>query len=116
MYKSHLVLTAIIFCLYGVETNGFSTQLKMKQKSTSSMKMNGNNLNRRSFMTDLGAGATTFGGITLLSPSAFAANLPSTETKAPDFELPNSRGDGKTSLKDLTKDGKWTVLYFYPGA
>lgn len=80
------------------------------------MKMNGNNLNRRSFMADLGAGATTFGGITLLSPSAFAANLPSTETKAPDFELPNSRGDGKTSLKDLTKDGKWTVLYFYPGA
>merc|ERR1712127_475417 len=50
-------------------------------------------------------------------PSAIAApNLPATEMKAPDFELPNSRGDGNTSLQDLTKAGKWTVLYFYPGA
>lgn len=37
--------------------------------------------------------------------------------KAPDFELPNSRGSGQiTTLDALTKTGKWTVLYFYPGA
>jgi peroxiredoxin Q/BCP len=36
--------------------------------------------------------------------------------KAPDFDLPNSQGEGSTTLSSLAKDGKWTVLYFYPGA
>lgn len=45
------------------------------------------------------------------------ASLPKTGKKAPDFELPNSRGDGTTTtLSALTKSGKYTVLYFYPGA
>lgn len=43
--------------------------------------------------------------------------MPSSGAKAPDFELPNSRGSGDvTTLQSLTKTGKWTVLYFYPGA
>lgn len=45
-----------------------------------------------------------------------AQALPAVGAKAPTFELPNSRGDGSTSLNALTKSGKWTVLYFYPGA
>jgi len=47
---------------------------------------------------------------------ASAGTVPKTGAKAPSFELPNSRGQGSTSLGSLTKDGKWTVLYFYPGA
>jgi len=47
---------------------------------------------------------------------AMAATLPSTGTKAPMFELENSKGTGKTSLEGLVRSGKWTVLYFYPGA
>lgn len=46
---------------------------------------------------------------------AYAA-VPATGAKAPDFDLPNSRGEGTTSLNSLAKTGKWTVLYFYPGA
>jgi len=36
--------------------------------------------------------------------------------KAPAFALPNSRGEGQTTLQDLVQSRKWTVLYFYPGA
>jgi AhpC/TSA family len=36
--------------------------------------------------------------------------------KAPSFTLPNSRGEGTTSLEQLVQSNKWTVLYFYPGA
>lgn len=49
-------------------------------------------------------------------PATASTTLPETGAKAPDFDLPNSRGEGSTSLKTLTHDGKWTVLYFYPGA
>ncbi|CAB9500940.1 D-alanine--D-alanyl carrier protein ligase [Seminavis robusta] len=35
---------------------------------------------------------------------------------APSFELPNSQGEGTTSLQGLVESGRWTVLYFYPGA
>jgi len=36
--------------------------------------------------------------------------------QAPEFELENSRGNGLTTLDQLKQNGKWTVLYFYPGA
>jgi len=36
--------------------------------------------------------------------------------QAPEFELENSRGNGLTTLQQLKQNGKWTVLYFYPGA
>jgi peroxiredoxin Q/BCP len=60
-----------------------------------------------------------FGGAALsvsTAHSAASATVPTTGTKAPSFELPNSRGEGTTSLQSLTKTNKWTVLYFYPGA
>lgn len=69
---------------------------------------------RRAFLGAVGAAtATTLA--TVPSPAS-AAGLPTADARAPSFELPNSRGDGKTSLEALTKGGKWTVLYFYPGA
>ncbi len=58
--------------------------------------------------------------------SSSSSSVPSLNTPAPDFELPNSRNnnindDGinattTTSLTSLLNTKKWTVLYFYPGA
>lgn len=74
---------------------------------------------RRAFVRDTAFGAVSLAALTVLSPPFAAqasAPLPKTGARAPDFELPNSRKDGTTSLRDLVKTGKWTVLYFYPGA
>ena len=69
--------------------------------------------NRRRFLSAAGGAAA----LALKPASSFASpEMPQAGTKAPDFELPNSRGNGLTSLSSLTKTGKWTVLYFYPGA
>lgn len=58
----------------------------------------------------------TSSALTIHSSAALAAgSVPTVGAKAPDFKLPNSLG-GETSLSDLTKTGKTTVLYFYPGA
>lgn len=78
---------------------------------------------RRSFINT--ATTTTFGGIiastivgntNILPSNAIEYITPETNEKAPIFELPNSRGTGETSLDILINTGKWTVLYFYPGA
>jgi len=87
-------------------------QLRGEDISTSLMQ-------RKAFFRTL-AGTTTVvlgAGMGVVSPplAANAEPLPQTGTKAPLFELPNSNG-GITGLDDLTKTGKWTVLYFYPGA
>mmetsp|Transcript_1753 Transcript_1753/g.3710 ORF Transcript_1753/g.3710 Transcript_1753/m.3710 type:complete len:216 (-) Transcript_1753:518-1165(-) len=58
----------------------------------------------------------TAGAATLLTRAESALAIPAVGAKAPSFDLPNSRGDGSTSLNALTGSGKWTVLYFYPGA
>jgi peroxiredoxin Q/BCP len=63
--------------------------------------------------------ATSFGILSPMLTNSLvqpvqAASVPS--GKAPSFSLPNSSGEGKTDLEDLLKTGKWTVLYFYPGA
>lgn len=74
---------------------------------------------RRSFV-ESGAVAAALGVASLATPNAaFAAEttgLPAQGAKAPDFELPNSRGSGLVTLDGLVKNSKWTVLYFYPGA
>jgi peroxiredoxin Q/BCP len=54
--------------------------------------------------------------VLVASPASTLAVTPPTGAKAPEFVLANSRGEGETSLAKLTKSGKWTVLYFYPGA
>jgi len=57
-------------------------------------------------------------GSTCNPQAAFAKDgIPKTGAKAPEFDLPNSRSQGNLSSDDLlSKTGKWTVLYFYPGA
>lgn len=44
-----------------------------------------------------------------------ASPVPSLGGPAPDFSLMNTRGK-QVTLDALAADGKWTVLYFYPGA
>jgi peroxiredoxin Q/BCP len=70
---------------------------------------------RRGFLNTATAAAVSAAGLVAL-PGASWADLPSEGKKAPSFELPNSRGNGMTTLEALTTAKKWTVLYFYPGA
>eukprot|EP00523_Entomoneis_sp_CCMP467_P007215 CAMPEP_0168726116 /NCGR_PEP_ID=MMETSP0724-20121128/4505_1 /TAXON_ID=265536 /ORGANISM="Amphiprora sp., Strain CCMP467" /LENGTH=212 /DNA_ID=CAMNT_0008772925 /DNA_START=30 /DNA_END=668 /DNA_ORIENTATION=+ len=61
--------------------------------------------------------ATTAGAVAMVGNAESASAVPAVGAKAPAFELPSSRGDGSaTSLSNLVNSGKWTVLYFYPGA
>jgi thioredoxin-dependent peroxiredoxin len=69
---------------------------------------------RRAFLQNAVVAAATLA--VGASPSLAADTVAATGSKAPFFELPNSRGNGLTSLDNLVKTGKWTVLYFYPGA
>jgi peroxiredoxin Q/BCP len=79
-----------------------------------SLSLSNEKLSRRGFVGGV-VGSVPF----LVASGAQAAEapvIPQTGAKAPAFELPNSRGDGTTSLQKLVKSGKWTILYFYPGA
>jgi thioredoxin-dependent peroxiredoxin len=85
---------------------------------------------RRSFLSKIVT--TTVGGSCIVATSPQLSNAatqtdvtmkntmspttPPTNMKAPNFVLPNSRDSGETSLNKLIQNGKWTVLYFYPGA
>ena len=69
---------------------------------------------RRAFVGSLGSAALAWAVGPQLSVADGSAPLAG--NMAPSFELPNSRGNGVTTLEGLTQSGKWTVLYFYPGA
>lgn len=75
---------------------------------------------RRSFVETSAVAVAALGVASLVAPEAALAaestGLPAQGAKAPDFELPNSRGSGLVTLDGLVKNSKWTVLYFYPGA
>lgn len=75
---------------------------------------------RRAFLVKVSAavvGASSMPSLASAVEASPPSSLPMSGAKAPDFELPNSRGTGEvTTLNTLTKTGKWTVLYFYPGA
>jgi peroxiredoxin Q/BCP len=80
---------------------------------TNGLSLSDQGVGRRAFLGAVGAASLALNpGVGVASD----ANLASAGAKAPEFELPNSRGNGLTSLDALTKSGKWTVLYFYPGA
>jgi len=71
------------------------------------------NLSRKAFISTATAATLAIPKIA----SATNSNLPTVGTKAPGFTLPNARDEGVlVNLTDLVKTGKWTVLYFYPGA
>jgi peroxiredoxin Q/BCP len=77
---------------------------------------------RRAFLGAVGvASAASITSVVLpdmgsANAASDASTIASAGAKAPSFELPNSRGNGLVSLDSLTQSGKWTVLYFYPGA
>ena len=105
--KNLLHTCAALLALAGVEVRSFASINNGQELSLDS---------RRVFLAK--SVATTVGVSTVLctgGKSTLAAS-PVIGAKAPSFDLPNSRGDGTTSLIDLVKSGKWTVLYFYPGA
>lgn len=101
--------------------NNNNAEMKLPLSLASSAKSN-----RRSFLSSsvnvAGAGLLSFAVITQRPRDANSADappsvMPAVGTKAPEFKLPNSKGDGSTTtLQSLTKNNKWTVLYFYPGA
>ncbi|KAL7568484.1 hypothetical protein ACA910_012194 [Epithemia clementina (nom. ined.)] len=111
--KSYRVAVAASLALCGVEawsfgpiTIGQTTQTTERLSQLDS---------RRSFVQK--ALSSTLGIASVLSTrQSVLAVSPAIGSKAPPFDLPNSRGEGTTSLKDLVSTGKWTVLYFYPGA
>lgn len=83
--------------------------------------VSGNKNSRRMFLTEsverIIGGTTTAFLVPDIANAASAPpkNAPMIGKKAPDFNLMNSKGDF-INLATLTKTGKWTVLYFYPGA
>jgi peroxiredoxin Q/BCP len=94
--------TLLLLAVYGVAVSALSSP----SSGASS---------RRAFVQKVALTSAVATAATVFPTSTLAATPP-TGAKAPEFELPNSRGDGITSLARLTKSGKWTVLYFYPGA
>lgn len=74
-------------------------------------------IDRRNLLTKgfLGGAAAAFTGTFTLTTGAqkAGADVPAEGIEAPDFSLPSSLGK-PLSLADLTKGGKYTVLYFFP--
>lgn len=100
--------TLLLLAVYGVAVSALAPSPSNSASSSSS---------RRAFVQKaVGLTSASVASILVTSPASTLAATPPTGAKAPQFELPNSRGDGVISLKKLTKSGKWTVLYFYPGA
>lgn len=102
--------TAIGWTLFLAVKCGVVTALAPLQPSTGGKN---NKISRRSFVGGVAASAPF---LVANVAQAEAQTVPQAGSKAPSFELPNSRGDGTTSLQKLVQTGKWTVLYFYPGA
>ena len=75
-------------------------------------------MGRRAFFRrgTVAAIASSAAATTVAQPAlAASSSLPTLGTPAPDFSLISSRGRTVT-LDALAADGRWTVLYFYPGA
>lgn len=80
-----------------------------------------NNLSRKAFIST--TTAATFLALPQIAKAASVAGATASEggpgvgAKAPEFTLPNAKEEGvDVALSGLLKTGKWTVLYFYPGA
>jgi len=114
------VAIALAICLPSLPFATPFSAMNSNQQQLRGEDVDGAMMERKAFFRTL-AGTTTAvlgAGMGVVSPPLLPANaepLPQTGTKAPTFTLPNSNG-GNTALDDLVKTGKWTVLYFYPGA
>mmetsp|Transcript_14128 Transcript_14128/g.18512 ORF Transcript_14128/g.18512 Transcript_14128/m.18512 type:complete len:220 (-) Transcript_14128:507-1166(-) len=77
--------------------------------------MSGVEISRKNFLQKSVATAGVVTASSFVSgQAASAAAIPAVGTPAPSFSLPSNAGKD-ISLSDLTKTGKYTVLYFYPG-
>ena len=56
----------------------------------------------------------SMGPLSAMAAETGGAELFSKPKAAPDFTLPTTSGTGELGLKDLVKQKKWVVLYFYP--
>jgi|UniRef100_A0A7S2XNK5 peroxiredoxin Q/BCP len=111
MFKGNRLVVALLAALLASQCESFSI-MKMSSSVPEA--------SRRTFLsrvvtTTAGVGVVMAGGVAG-GPLIAAAALPTTGIKAPSFKLPSSREAINTTLDDLTAGGKWTVLYFYPGA
>lgn len=110
---SRIFLTVGLFLAATSVASGLSVQ----QRGGASIASGRTGVDRRTFVGITVSTAAASTATIVSSPAPASADvLPQQGAKAPEFELPNSRGNGLTSLDGLTKNGKWTVLYFYPGA
>lgn len=114
-------ITIVAFVL--AASASLSSGLSMKTPSSSNNNAAAAASSRRSFVETgalasfgIAASSLAIGQQPAFAASSEAAGLPAQGAKAPDFELPNSRGNGLVTLDTLTNSKKWTVLYFYPGA
>ena len=109
------ILSSVLGLAYSVTALAPSSKHQPRTTPTTTTTMN-NKVSRRNFVESAMV-ALPFLTTTATQGAAWAADtVPQAGTKAPPFELPNSRGQGTTSLKSLVQSGKWTILYFYPGA
>lgn len=105
-----LTILVSVFLNLARHASSFSSN-KMTMSISNDRKMIKNS-SRRAFMTTTASVLPLYYGA---YTSNAATNLPSTGIRAPEFELPNTEG-ATVNLDSLISNGKWTVLYFYPGA
>jgi len=77
------------------------------------MSLSTKRIDRKAFIS---AAATAMAASIAVPQNVQAGSLPLIGERAPYFQLPNCKDGEMISLDDLTRDGRWTVLYFYPGA
>ena len=94
-------------------TASLSSSLSIQNQKKNNAKTINTFESRRSFVETGAVAAFGIAASTLAQPQqAFAAEasgLPARGAKAPEFELPNSRGSGLVTLDSLVKSSKWTV-------
>lgn len=110
--QQRITIAALVLATSASLSSGLSLQNNNNKNNAAAVS------SRRSFVE---TGAVAAAALALTPNVAMAADtaangLPAQGAKAPDFELPNSRGNGLVTLDSLVKNSKWTVLYFYPGA
>lgn len=118
---SSIIIITFIFSSVAISMiNGFSFQSNNNNNNNPSSSTTATNtMERSTFLHNIMA-ITTIPSILATYPTTVSASTPTSSDlpfKAPYFDLPNASNQGSNvNIDTLTKTGKWTVLYFYPGA